>query len=90
MKSQPTSWTRTGKTARDVIAVVGGPSKIKEDLTVPAGTKVVFSGHWVVHDFAWLDGNSSRHDAEHYGIAIDDVDVTGVREVKRKAPPAAA
>jgi hypothetical protein len=92
-----TQWTKHGKTARDVPAQVSGPSEIKRDLVVPAGTKVVFIGHWVVHDLEWLareeaelmkpfipasDGKNTLtyHDADHYGIKIDEADVADIHD----------
>jgi len=85
---KPMTWTKTGKTAREVIAVVGGPTPIKEDLTVPAGTKVVFHGHWIVRDLGWLKQDATHfHDAENYGIAIEEVDVTDILELKRPHRP---
>lgn len=54
MKSVQTPWTKTGVTTCDVTAEVSGPSKFKEDLIVPAGTRVHYIGRWVVQDLTWL------------------------------------
>jgi len=52
---------------------------------------VVFSGHWVVQELAWLeDDKTAYHNAEHYGIAIDEVDVTDIKEAKAKRVRVAA
>lgn len=54
MKSVQTPWTKTGVTSQDVTTEVSGPSNFKEDLVVPAGTRVHYIGRWVVQDLTWL------------------------------------
>ena len=61
---------------------------VKEDFTVPAGTKVSFNGHWAVQDLSFLDADTPVHrEADLYGITIEEVDVTDIRDVKAAKKP---
>jgi hypothetical protein len=78
--------TKYGRTRTEIITSVGGPSRMKEPLVVPANTLVYFIGRWVVQDLQWLaklKGVKSvvYHDADHYGIDIDPENVIDIREV---------
>lgn len=85
MKSQPTPHTHVGET-RAELTLEFGPGKLKSVVTVPAGTRVKKldggSDPWVVDDLRFMkDKNSiAYHDAEHYGIHIQEAEVTNVRE----------
>ena len=71
MQNIETPWTKTGVTAREITTQVGGPSRLKRDLTVPAGTSVHFIGHWVVGDLRWLAtsvGNSLIAEVPSIGL----------------------
>lgn len=90
MKSIQTPWAKTGATTCDVTAEVSGPSKFKEDLIVPAGTRVRYIGRWVVADLGWLaqlmgerlrDSFSAHHEVLRLGrssIPYHDADHYGI------------
>lgn len=54
MKSIVTPHTKTGVLAHDFTATVDGPSRAKEPLLVPRGTRLKYIGRWVVDDLDWL------------------------------------
>lgn len=84
MKSTPTPWTKTGKTAREVAALVDGPGRFKCEMHVPAGTALRFiQTHWVVAELSWIEDKKSidYSDADIYGITIKESDVADIKEI---------
>lgn len=63
-----------------------GAGRPQTAVTVPKGTLCVYIGRWVVEDLKWLadlHGRSSiaYHDADHYGIAVEEQFLTDIRKV---------
>jgi len=85
MKPKPAPHTHVGET-RTELTLEFGPGKLKSEVTVPAGTRVIKldggSAPWVVDDLRFMEDKNSiaYHDAEHYGIHISEAEVTNVRE----------
>ncbi|EKF7417631.1 hypothetical protein EFK68_04095 [Pseudomonas aeruginosa] len=85
MNSVSTPFTHVGQTRTD-LTLEFGPGKLKNQVTVPAGTRVVKldggTTPWVVDDLNFIEDKSSMayHDADHYGIHVSFQDVINVRE----------
>lgn len=78
-----TPYTHTAVTTQEIVAEVGPSGTPKKQVTVPQGVlcKKLDGGSdpWVVDDLSFLDPRSIEyHDANHYGIRIDERFLTDI------------
>ncbi|CAE6822779.1 hypothetical protein R70006_06285 [Paraburkholderia domus] len=94
MKSVKTAHTHTAVTAEELaVTFKVTASTLGYDIVVPAGTRCVKleagggQPTWVVDDLSFIADKRSMlfHDAEHYGIRIDETALTNIAAVGQSA-----
>lgn len=75
MRSKEAPWTHVAVTNKDVVAEVSGPSRFKEQLTVPKGTQCrrLSPSHWVVGDLSWLVKRDRERIAKQLGMRESEI-----------------